>query len=49
MKFFWGYKTPSAALYDLTKHKGPYRWYGITIGEYFIGFMGSGWRKGEHE
>ncbi len=39
IKFFWGYKTPSAALYALTETKGPYKWYGVTIKNMFIGVM----------
>lgn len=35
----FGYRTPSAALHYLTKRRGPYRWWGLTIGRYFIGVM----------
>lgn len=35
-----GYKTPTAALYDLTLNHGPYTWWGgVTIGKFFIGIM----------
>lgn len=41
MKLLFNFRTPSAALYALTTHKQPYRWWGIILGRFFIGVMRS--------
>lgn len=39
MRLVANFRTPTAALYNLTKDIGPYRWWGFLIGDWFFGVM----------
>lgn len=39
MKLLFGKKTDAITLHNVTKHKGPYRWWGLTFGFMFFGFV----------
>jgi len=36
-----GWRTPTAVLAFLTEPKGPYRWWGVVVGRWFVGVMRS--------